>query len=84
MNVTVRVYFFAKAKELANRKESFLTISNSLSYKDLFEALINQFNLVAIKDNIVLALNEQLIDENSVLELKTGDILAIIPPLSGG
>ena len=40
--------------------------------------------LVSNEEYIVLALNEEYIPFGSTLPLKTGDVVALIPPISGG
>ena len=48
--------------------------------------LVNLFScrLTDIKSNFVIALNEEYIEPTGDLNLKSGDVLAIIPPISGG
>ena len=48
--------------------------------------LVNLFScrLTDIKSNFVIALNEEYIEPTGDLTLKSGDVLAIIPPISGG
>ena len=48
--------------------------------------LVNLFScrLTDIKSNFVIALNEEYIEPTGHLNLKSGDVLAIIPPISGG
>ena len=43
-------------------------------------------SLLCIKDSSVLALNEDYLDpkDTSIITLKEGDTLAVIPPISGG
>ena len=40
--------------------------------------------LVLDEDNITLALNEEYVPAGAVLSLKSGDVVALIPPISGG
>ena len=40
--------------------------------------------LAAIKDNLVLAHNEEYLDTEAQVILKAGDEIAVIPPISGG
>ena len=40
--------------------------------------------MVVDEDSITLALNEEYVDAGQVLNLKTGDTVALIPPISGG
>ena len=36
------------------------------------------------EESLTLALNEEYIPEGEVLPLKAGDVVALIPPISGG
>ena len=40
--------------------------------------------LVSNEEYITLALNEEYVPKGSVLPLKVGDVVALIPPISGG
>jgi molybdopterin converting factor small subunit len=40
--------------------------------------------LVLDEENITLALNEEYIPTGAVLKLDSGDVVALIPPISGG
>ena len=40
--------------------------------------------LVLDEDNLTLALNEEYVEPGNVVNLKTGDTVALIPPISGG
>lgn len=80
----VKVLFFAKARELAGLKESQLEIPASVSSTELKARVIQGFNLESIQDIVILALNEEFIEPNVVLNLRERDEIAVIPPLSGG
>ena len=41
-------------------------------------------NLVLDENNITLALNETYLATGDIKELKSGDTIALIPPISGG
>lgn len=40
--------------------------------------------LVSNEEYITLALNEEYVPKGAVLPLKKGDVVALIPPISGG
>lgn len=83
--VSVKILFFAKARELAGRSECNETLSPSIPCAELFDRICAAHNLSKIKENIIIALNGDYCDDPSaVLALKEGDELAIIPPISGG
>lgn len=81
--VHVKVLFFASAKEVSGKSEVSLQVKAKLSYEELKALLCQEFNLEIIKNNFILALNQDYI-EAGLLELKNNDELAVIPPLSGG
>lgn len=85
-SVHVRVLFFAKSRELSGLNECSLEISKK---KNLCSEVINyicdKFDLNIIKNNVIIALNSEYCDDlNAVLEIKNGDEIAVIPPISGG
>lgn len=52
--------------------------------KELAEKYPKLAPLVLDEDNITLALNEEYVSTGEVLKLKSGDVIALIPPISGG
>jgi molybdopterin converting factor subunit 1 len=82
-NVNIKVLFFAKSRELVGFSEATLLIPSKIFYADLLNTICAKYNLNVIKDNIILALNEEYC-ENCELQIKQGDEIAVIPPLSGG
>lgn len=40
--------------------------------------------MVLDEDSLTLALNEEYVPSGEVLPLKSGDVVALIPPISGG
>jgi len=56
----------------------------SLNSKSLAEKYHKLAPLVLDEDNITLALNEEYVPAGAVLNLKSGDVVALIPPISGG
>lgn len=82
--VTVTVIFFAQARELAKLKKTTLQVPQILFGHDLRYKLIHQFNLLSIGNVFVLAINENYISDNLEITLKENDIIAVIPPISGG
>lgn len=82
--VTVKLLFFARAKELAGARESFIQLPPKISYTQLLKIIIHKYNLEQIKNNILLAKNEEVCEESRDIEIKERDSIAVIPPLSGG
>lgn len=83
--VTVRILFFAKSRELAGRSEAIIEVNKVIRGQQLLNILCELYQLTAIKDNLILALNSDYCDDlNVVLTLNSNDEIAIIPPISGG
>ncbi|CAH0551808.1 unnamed protein product [Brassicogethes aeneus] len=82
MNVEIKVVLFAKAREIAGKHIDNLTISSSINYQELLNIIVKTYGLQDIKNNLILALNEDYCEVNSNLILITGDEIAVIPPLS--
>lgn len=58
-----------------------LSLSFRMSLAEKFPKLAP---LVSNEEYITLALNEEYVPKGSVLQLKAGDVVALIPPISGG
>jgi molybdopterin converting factor subunit 1 len=81
--VDVKVLLFASAKELAGQSEAIVRIQSIISYEELKNKICEEFNLENIRNNFILAVNQDFV-ESGLVELKNNDELAVIPPLSGG
>lgn len=98
--VSVKVLFFAKAKELVKVSTQDIELNSKFdAVEDLLEVVETKFpGLKSLNRCFVLALNEEYLFEEGLIEnhpmqikqktpdilLRDGDELAVIPPLSGG
>lgn len=82
--VTVKLLFFARSKELAGTRESTIRLPTKISYNKLLNIISENYNLQTIKDNILLAKNEEVCEEDIDIEIRERDSIAVIPPISGG
>lgn len=82
--IQTTILFFAKARELTGCKECKLRIPRQLSSADLLVKIIHTFELESIRNQIILAVNDEFVVPNSILILSEKDKIAVIPPLSGG
>lgn len=82
--VTVKVLFFAKSKELAGTREARITLPKKITYQQLLNIIARNYNLETIKDNVLLAKNEEVCSDSQELIIRELDNIAVIPPLSGG
>lgn len=84
MNVEVNILFFAKAREIVGKKDDYLIVETPINYDSLLSIIVDKYSLQEIKNNIKLAVNKQFGDIEDSFQLKSGDEIAVIPPLSGG
>lgn len=82
--VTITVLFFAQARELAKLNKTTVRVPKILSGHDLRSILIDQFNLLSIGNIFILAINESYTFDDLQITLEENDIVAVIPPISGG
>lgn len=81
----VKLLFFAKSRELAGLSESEIDLPEQIPYAKLVEYLSKTYNLKTLQKTFLIALNSDYCDESiELINLKTGDELAVIPPISGG
>lgn len=84
MRVKVKLLLFAQARDIAGKAVDELDVPQLSSCSNLLQIIVDQYSLQAIRNNILLAVNEQLCHIEDNLELQNGDEIAVIPPLSGG
>ena len=84
--VAVSLLLFAKARELVGSSCVGLSLPSSTStHSDLVSSVLESFPVLKrLGGTFVLSLNENYIDQDSEISLRTGDELAVIPPISGG
>ncbi|BFY98490.1 hypothetical protein BsWGS_01530 [Bradybaena similaris] len=83
--VLVNLLFFAKGKEIVGQKQAQLYLPQKTTGKNILESILNEFpELELIANNVVLSLNEEYLDNSTEVNLKAGDEVAVIPPISGG
>ena len=89
-SVQIKVLFFASAREaIGGTAELQLELpADAATTATLRQRLAKDYprlsSMVLDEDSITLALNEEYVDAGQVLTLKTGDTVALIPPISGG
>ena len=90
-SIKIKVLFFASAREAAgNISTTDLELPMSPApttsglRQKLAELYPNLKQFVLDEENLTLALNEEYVLSGQVVPLKTGDTVALIPPISGG
>jgi molybdopterin converting factor subunit 1 len=86
----ITVLFFASAREAAGgvSKIDLEIMDNCNNTSNLRTILAERYPkleaMVMDEDSMTLALNEEYVASGQVIELKAGDTVALIPPISGG
>lgn len=76
----IEVLLFAHLQEEAS-KPALQINCEKITVAELKEVLVNEYN-VAISNEIMVAVNEEYANEDDIIQ--TGDVVAMIPPVSGG
>jgi molybdopterin synthase catalytic subunit/molybdopterin synthase sulfur carrier subunit len=81
MNIHVKC--FAGCKDVVGRSEQTINVPEYTTAGDAFDHLINMYTgLERFRSSLMLAVNTEYANRDVVL--KEGDVLACIPPVSGG
>lgn len=78
----LKILFFGIASELVNATELEISVSENASIKEFKLMLQNQFPKLKNINSYAIAVNETYASDEILL--KSGNVLAIIPPVSGG
>lgn len=82
--VSIKILFFAIVKDLTGKKEDRFCVPSVVKGSSLLDLIIKEYHLDTVRNNVILAVNEDWVDLDSTLTLKDSDEVAVIPPLSGG
>jgi molybdopterin converting factor subunit 1 len=89
-SIQVKVLFFASAREAAGGTTETQVVlpaahaTTTALRQRLAQDYPSLASMVLDEDSITLALNEEYVGAGQVLDLKSGDCVALIPPISGG
>ena len=78
----IKTLFFGIAKDLIGASELKIDVAENSSVKDFETILKNEFSTLENLNSYAIAVNEAYANDDLIL--KTGDVVAIIPPVSGG
>lgn len=76
----IKVLFFAHVKEKAGKHEA--VIEQSRMTVEQVRAHLNDAYGINDSDRVMIAVNEVYADDSQ--EIMSGDVVAVIPPVSGG
>ncbi|HGA0510264.1 molybdopterin converting factor subunit 1 [Bacillus pacificus] len=76
----IEVLLFAYLQEELSKSSLHIDCEN-ITVARLKEVLIKKYNVV-ISSEIMVAINEEYANEDDIIQ--TGDVVAMIPPVSGG
>ncbi|GAB6424322.1 molybdopterin converting factor subunit 1 [Bacillus luti] len=76
----IEVLLFANLQEEVSKPALHIDCGN-ITVAKLKEVLVKEYN-VAISNEIMVAINEEYANEDDIIQ--TGDVVAMIPPVSGG
>jgi len=80
--MNIELLFFGITKDLVGKNSIEYQLSENATVKDLKNGLVADFDSLAKIDEYAIAVNEQYANEE--IKLSEGDLVAIIPPVSGG
>mmetsp|Transcript_35730 Transcript_35730/g.84660 ORF Transcript_35730/g.84660 Transcript_35730/m.84660 type:complete len:85 (-) Transcript_35730:444-698(-) len=82
---SVKVLFFARARELVGASSDVLQVPEGSTSHNLHQNLLERYpELKEIERDFVLALNQEYIEPGAQHVLNEADEVAVIPPISGG
>ncbi len=80
--MTIQLLFFGITTDLVGTNNSTYDLIKNATIKELKEALVNDYSGLKNIQEFAIAVNETYAEDE--LKLNEGDIVAIIPPVSGG
>jgi len=79
----VKILYFSSIKDKIKKREEILEIPENTTVYQLVKILEKKYPDISDPlHTVMIAVNEEYVDNET--ELKEGDIIAIIPPVSGG
>lgn len=81
--MTIQVLFFASCSDIVGSRKLDLEADSGHSVQDLLNDLITRFpKLSRMERSLMVSVNQSYVDRSQ--QLKDGDEVALIPPVSGG
>ena len=80
--MNIKALFFGMSRDLAGQSPITLELDNGITVKGFRELLVKKYPLFSEMDSFAIAVNESYAEEGLILS--DNDVVAIIPPVSGG
>ncbi|MCH8647403.1 molybdopterin converting factor subunit 1 [Staphylococcus lugdunensis] len=77
----MKVLYFAEVKEILNMSNEYIDILEPKTVKEIRQ-LLNQYHPELMDKKFQIAVNEEFTKEDGIVQ--PNDIIALIPPVSGG
>lgn len=77
----IKLLFFAQLQEEVGQK-SLKVEANNMTISDIITTYLKDYEINDLLDEAMVAVNEEYSDRDKIVA--TGDIVAFIPPVSGG
>lgn len=78
----IKTLFFGAVKDITNSNSIELVIEENTSVEQFVTLLQGKFKTFPAIDDFTVAVNENYVEKDFIL--KANDVVAIIPPVSGG
>lgn len=80
--MTINLLFFGITTDLVGKSDMLFSINDNTTVNELKKILTTQFSALKNLNQFAIAVNEDYAED--ILILNEGDVVAIIPPVSGG
>lgn len=80
--MNIKTLFFGITTDLVDASELHIDVEENTSIKDFKSVLKERFNQLENINTYAIAVNEEYATDDVII--KNGDVVAVIPPVSGG
>ena len=80
--MNIKILFFGISKDLAGTNSVNIQIDKEITAKDIRELLLRNYPSFSSMDTFSLAVNESYAEDDT--RISNNDVIAVIPPVSGG
>lgn len=78
----IQLLFFGITSDITGSRSEDITVSEGITIKELKEKLLIDYPKLKNNNSFSIALNTEYVNDNAII--KNGDVIALIPPVSGG